>query len=200
MGTTETTTRARLTALAAVVAGLGAGFGGARGLVPLVQWDPGAWALVVVGVLTAAAALVLGLSAARRADRTSLGFAVAALCTSLAGLGIGSPAFPAGTILTTAAQALLIAFGILVARSGSGASRVVGWVVAVGAAVWLLGGPALWLGTLAGTTQTELAILFAVPAAGRVVAFVVAALLFAGPLVRPVGDGARFLWSTADVR
>lgn len=200
MGTTGTTTRGRLTALAAVVAGLGAAVGGVAGLGVLTQWDPGAWVLVVVGVVTAAAALVVGLSAARRADRTSLGFAVAALCTALAGLGIGSPAIPVATILTTAAQALLVAFGVLVVRSGSGASRAAGWVVAVGAAVWLLGGPALWLGTLPGTTQTGLTVLFAVPAAGRVVAFVVAALLFAGPLVRPVGDGARFLWSTADVR
>lgn len=200
MGTTGTTTQGRLTALAAVVAGLGAAAGGVAGLGVLTQWDPGLWVLVVAGTVTGVAALALGMRAARVGDRTTLGFAVGALCTALAGLGIGSPAIPVATILTTAAQALLVAFGILVVRSGSGASRTAGWVVAVGAAVWLLGGPALWLGTLPGTTQTGLTVLFAVPAAGRIVAFVVAALLFAGPLVRPVGDGARFLWSSADVR
>lgn len=75
-----------------------------------------------------------------------------------------------------------------------------GFALAVGAFVWLSGGLAIWLGTLPGTSQTVLTVLFAIPAVGQFAAFVAAALLFAGPLLRPVCAGGRYLWSTADVR
>lgn len=200
MGTTRTTAQDRWVALAAVLAALGPALGGTAGLVTLTQWDPGTRSLVVGAVVAGLAAVLVGLHARRRSDRTTLGFALAALLYTLSWVPLGAASFPVSTILSTASQALLVTFGVVVARRSTGAARIAGGVVAVAAAVWLLGGLAVWFGTLPGTSQAVLTALFAIPASGQVTAFLVAAVLFVGPLVRPVGDGVRSLWSTADVR
>lgn len=187
-------------ALAAVLAALGPALGGTAGLVTLTQWDPGTRSLVVGAVVAGLAAALVGVHAWRRSDRTTLGFALAALLYTLSWVPLGAASFPVSTILSTASQALLVTFGVVVARRSTAATRIAGGVVAVAAAVWLLGGLAVWFGTLPGTSQAVLTALFAIPASGQVTAFLVAAVLFVGPLVRPVGDGVRSLWSTADVR
>ncbi len=192
--------RDRWIALAAVVAALAPALSGFAGLVTLTQWDPGTVALRVGAVVGGLAAVVVGWVAWRRSDRTTLGFALAALCFALSWVPLGALSFPVSTILSIASKALLIAFGVVVLRRSTGATRIAGWVIAVAAAVWLLGGPAIWLGTLPQATQTMLTVLFTTPAVAQIVAFLAAAALFVGPLVRPVRAGARYLWTTADVR
>ncbi|ROP64494.1 hypothetical protein EDF24_2228 [Curtobacterium sp. PhB130] len=192
--------RDRWIALAAVVAALAPALGPVAGQVVLTQWDPGQPVLVGAAVVGGLAAVVVAVSAWRRGDRTSLGFALSALCSALSWAPLGPLSFPITTILLITSEALLITFGVMVLRRGTGASRVAGWVIAVGAFVWLFGGLAIWLGTLPGTPQSMLTVLFAIPAIGQFAAFVAAALLFVGPLLRPVRAGARYLWSTADVR
>lgn len=73
-------------------------------------------------------------------------------------------------------------------------------MIAVAAAVWLVGGFSLWFGTSPDASEGLLDVLVTLPALGQAVAFLTAALLFVGPLLRPVGAGARYLWSTAEVR
>ncbi len=170
------------------------------GLVTLTQWDPGTVTLRVAVVLGGIAAVVVGAVAWRRGDRVTLGFALACLCAALAWVPLGPLSFPVSTIVGIAAEALLIAFGVLLLRRETGWVRVAGWVVTVGGTLWLLGGLAVWIGTLPRATETTLVVLFTVPALGQLVAFAAAAALFVGPLVRPVHTGARYLWSTADVR
>ena len=53
----------------------------------------------------------------------------------------------------------------------------------------------LWL-----PPRDALTAVFAVPQTALLVASIGAAVVSAPPLVRPVGDGARRLWETADVR
>ncbi|MFZ6990918.1 hypothetical protein ACO0E1_03415 [Curtobacterium sp. RRHDQ66] len=192
--------RDRWIALAAVVAALAPALSGFAGLVTLTQWDPGTIALRVGAVVGGLAAVVVGWVAWRRSDRTTLGFALAVLCFALSWVPLGALSFPVSTILSIASEALLIAFGVVVLRRSTGATRIAGWVIAVAAAVWLLGGLAIWLGTLPQATQTMLTILFTTPAVAQIVAFLAAAALFVGPLLRPVRAGARYLWTTADVR
>jgi len=192
--------RDRWIALAAVVAALVPALSGFAGLVTLTQWDPGTVALRVGAVLGGLAAVVVGWVAWRRSDRTMLGFALAALCFALSWVPLRALSFPVSTILSIASEALLIAFGVVVLRRSTGATRIAGWVIAVAAAVWLLGGLGLWFAALPQVTQTMLSVLFAIPAVAQIVAFLAAAALFVGPLLRPVRSGARYLWTTADVR
>jgi hypothetical protein len=153
-----------------------------------------------VVVIGGVAAVVVAVVAWRRPDRASLAFALSVVLQALAWVPFPTALWPVSTILWTAAQALLVTFGVLVVRRSSGLVRIAGWVVSVGAAAWLLGTLALSSSVVLDASQETLSALFAVPAAGQFIAFVAAALLFAGPLLRPVGDGARYLWSTADVR
>lgn len=216
------TTRDRLTALAAVVAAL------VPALAVVSDWLQFALDLqedrYVVGFRTVlavgiVAAALVAVRALRGQDRVLLGFALAVLTWSLAGF-VPSSAWPVGTVLFIAARALLFVFGVLLVlrtraatAPGAGTSttstgpaggrvhRVAAWAVLVGAGVWLawtvvepvLFG--LWV-----PPQDALTGLFAIPQAGQFVAFVGAVLVFVPPLVRPVRDGARRLWETADVR
>jgi hypothetical protein len=200
MGSTTTNRQEQRTALAGVVAALAPALAGVLGLVVFAGWYLEPPVRIVGAVVGGVAAVVVALAARRRRDRATLGFAVSVMCFALSWLPLGSASFAVGSILALAAQALVIAFGVMVLRRSTGAARVAGWVVASAGAVWLVGGLAIWLGTLPGVSQEALTVLFTLPAAGQAVAFLTAALLFVGPLVRPVGDGARYLWSTAEVR
>ncbi len=187
-------------ALAGVVAALAPALTGVAGLVVSTGWylePPMRTAGAVVGGI---AAVVVALAARRRHDRAALGFALSVLCFALTWLPLGAASFAVGSILSLASQALVIAFGVMVLRRSTGAARAAGWVIAVAGAVWLVGGLTIWFGTLPGASQELLTLLFTFPALGQAVAFLTAALLFVGPLVRPVGAGARYLWSTAEVR
>lgn len=190
----------RWIALAAVVAGLAPALSGFAGIVSLTQWDPGLVALQVGAVLGGLGSVVVGWSAWRRSDRPTLGFALAALCFALGWIPFGALSFPISTILSIASDALLIAFGIVVLRRSSGATRFAGWAIVVATAVWLLGGLGLWLVIVPEATQTTLTVLFTISGVAQIVAFLAATALFVGPLLRPVRAGARYLWSTADVR
>jgi hypothetical protein len=200
MGSMTTDVQERWTALAAVVAALAPGLTGVVGLVLLTQWYLEPPVLIVGAVIGGVAAAAVAVAAYRRHDRVTLGFAVSVLCSALGWLPLGGASFAVSTILTLASQALAVAFGVMVARRGRGATRIGGWVIAVAAAVWLLGGFSLWFGTSPSASQGLVDVLVTLPAFAEAVAFLTAALLFVGPLVRPVGDGARYLWSTAEVR
>ena len=200
MGSMTTNRQEQSTALAGVVAALAPALSGVVGLVLLTDWYLEPPVLIVAAVIGGVAAVLLALAAHRRHDRVTLGFAVSVLCFALWWLPLGGASFAVSSILTLASQALAVAFGVMVARRGRGASRVAGWVIAVAAAVWLVGGFTLWFGTSPSAPQGLVDVLVTLPAAGQAVAFLTAALLFVVPLLRPVGTGARYLWSTAEVR
>jgi len=200
MGSTTTNRQEQWTALAGVVAALAPAFAGVLGLVVYAGWYLEPPVRVAGAVVGGIAAVVVAIAAGRRRDRAAVGFAVSVMCFALTWLPLGGASFAVGSILALASQALLITFGVMVLRRSTGAARAAGWVITVAGAVWLVGGPAIWLGTLPGVSQDALTLLFTLPAAGQAAAFLTAALLFVGPLLRPVGDGARYLWSTAEVR
>ena len=200
MGTMTTNRQEQWTALAGVVAALAPALSGVVGLVLLTDWYLEPPVLIVAAVIGGVAAVLLALAAHRRHDRVTLGFAVSVLCFALWWLPLGGASFAVSSILTLASQALAVAFGVMVARRGRGASRVAGWVIAVAASVWLVGGFTMWFGTSPSAPQGLVDVLVTLPAAGQAVAFLTAALLFVEPLLRPVGAGARYLWSTAEVR
>lgn len=183
-----------------MVAALAPALSGFAGIAALTQWDPGTIALRVGAVLGGLASIVVGWSAWRRSDRPTLGFALATLCFALGWIPFGAVLSPISTILSIASDALLIAFGVVVLRRGTGATRAAGWVIVVATAVWLLGGLGLWFVLAPQATQTTLTVVFTISGVAQIVAFLAAAALFVGPLVRPVRAGARYLWSTADVR
>ncbi|PZF61462.1 hypothetical protein DEJ33_16525 [Curtobacterium sp. MCPF17_047] len=214
------TTRDRLTALAAVVAALVPAIAVVASWPQVAltwpdQYSIGFRAVMAVGL---AAAAVVTIEALRSHDHVLLAFALAALTYSVAGLVPGA-AWPLGTVLFIAARVLLFVFGVrLVLRTRpstttdtttdttAGAAsgplhRVAAWAVLVGAGIWLawtVVEPVLF-GFLM-PPQDALSVLFAIPQTAQFVAFVGALLVFAPPLLRPVGDGARRLWETADVR
>lgn len=214
------TTRDRLTALAAVVAALVPAIAVVASWLQVAltwpdQYSIGFRAVMAVGL---AAAAVVTMQALRSHDHVLLAFALAALMYSVAGLVPGA-AWPLGTVLFIAARVLLFVFGVLLVlrtRSSTTADtatdttagaasgplhRVAAWAVLVGAGIWLawtVVEPVLfgfWM-----PPQDALTVLFAIPQTAQFVAFVGALLVFAPPLLRPVGDGARRLWETADVR
>jgi hypothetical protein len=214
------TTRDRLSALAAVVAAL------VPALAVVATWSQlaltaqdlytvGFRTVMVVGVVAAALVTVRAL---RGHDRVLLAFALAVLTWSVAGL-LPDAVWVLGTVLFIAARVLVFVFGVLlVVRTrtdtaptadtiaGAGAAggrlhRVAAWAVLVGGGVWLVWTvvePVLY--GLWTPTQDWLTVLFAIPQTAQFVAFVGAAVVFVPPLLRPVGDGARRLWETADVR
>jgi hypothetical protein len=214
------TTRDRPTALAAVVAALVPALAVVAAWLQLAltwqeQYTLGFRTVMVVGVLAAGLVAVRGL---RGHDHVLLAFALAALTYSLAGLVPGA-VWGLGTVLFVAARVLFVVFGVLLVlhtstgpstSTGSSTStgatggrvhRVAAWAVLVGAGVWLAWTVVepvffgLWM-----PPQDALTAVFAIPQTAQFVASVGAVLLFAPPLVRPVGDGARQLWETADVR
>ncbi|PZE38325.1 hypothetical protein [Curtobacterium sp. MCPF17_031] len=210
------TTRDRLTALAAVIAALVPALAVVASWLQLAlawpeQYAVGFRAVMGIGLV---AAIVVTVRALRSRDDVLLAFALAVLAYALAGL-VPSAVWAVGTVLFIAARVLLFVFGVLLvlrtrpsttADTTAGAAsgplhRVAAWAVLVGAAVWLawtVVEPVLfgfWM-----PPQDALTTLFAVPLTGLFVACVGAELVFAPPLLRPVGDGARRLWETADVR
>ncbi|PZE57325.1 hypothetical protein DEJ24_12215 [Curtobacterium sp. MCPF17_001] len=218
------TTRDRLTALAAVVAALVPAIAVVASWLQVAltwpdQYSIGFRTVMAVGL---AAAAVVTIEALRNHDHVLLAFALAALTYSVAGLVPGA-AWPLGTVLFIAARVLLFVFGVLLvlrtrpsttgdtttdttADTTAGAAsgplhRVAAWAVLVGAGIWLawtVVEPVLfgfWM-----PPQDALTVLFAIPQTAQFVAFVGALLVFAPPLLRPVGHGARRLWETADVR
>jgi hypothetical protein len=169
--------------------------------------------LVVVGLLAAA---VVTAHAVRQRDRVLLTVAVAALAFCVASV-LPRGFDPVATILFLAAQVLLLVFGILLVRrsaapgpgetatgSGTGSGRLqraAGWFVTVGAGLWIAADVVVQLVFRVWIPPQEAITAFiVVPEVGQLVGFVAAALLFAPPLLRPVGAGARRLWDTADVR
>lgn len=200
--TVRSTTSARWAALAAVVAALVPALGVVG--VWADQTIGGSWTYGpvarVLGVVGLLAGVVTAVLAARRGDRATLGFGLAAVALPL-GVLVASVLHPVAAVLLLLARVLLVAFGVVVALRSAGARRVAGWSVTVGAGVWLLSEIGMdvlfrfWI-----PPQEALLPFFTVPQVGQFVGFVVAALLFVPPLVRPVGAGLRRLWATADVR
>lgn len=193
-------TRDHPIAIAGVVAGVLPALSGLVGLTTLTGWYPATGVQATAAVVAAVAAVVVGLAGRRRADRATLAFAVAVVLLALAWVPVPPALWPLTTILRVASKGLLLAFGVLVVQRSSGLTRLAGWLVAGGAVVWLLGGVVVWFGVVPDASQELLGALFLVGPVGMFVGFLAAALLFAGPLLRPVGRGARYLWSTADVR
>ena len=223
------TTRDRLTALAAVVAALVPAFPVVAewlqfALVLQEQYSVTFRIVMVVGIVAAALVTVRAL---RGRDRVLLVFALAALTYSVASL-VPSAVWGLRSVLFIVSWVLLFVFGLLLVvrtrtrtatgtRTGTAVSstavsstagaasgrfhRVTAWAVLVGAAVWLawtVVQPVLF--TLWIPPQDALTAVFAVPQAALLVACIGAVLVFVPPLVRPVRDGARRLWETADVR
>jgi len=218
------TTRDRLTALAAVVAALVPAFPVVAewlqfALVLQEQYSVTFRIVMVVGIVAAALVTVRAL---RGRDRVLLVFALAALTYSVASL-VASAIWGLSSVLFIVSWVLLFVFGLLLVvrtrtrtttgtrtgtavRSTAGAAsgrfhRVTAWAVLVGAAVWLawtIVQPVLF--TLWLPPQDALTAVFEVPQAALLVACIGAVLVFVPPLVRPVRDGARRLWETADVR
>ncbi|MCJ1713066.1 hypothetical protein ACLBWP_16190 [Microbacterium sp. M1A1_1b] len=193
-------TRERLIALAGVVAALLPAVDGVAGLATLTTWYPGRGVLATGAVVAALCAVVIGLGAWRRADRTTLALALSVVLFALTWLPVPLGLWPISAIALLASQALLIAFGVLVARRSTGLTRITGWSVAAGGIVWLLGGLVTWFGAVPNASQELLGALFVIAPLGMLIGFLAAAVLFAGPLLRPVAQGARYLWSTAEVR
>ena len=218
------TTRDRLTALAAVVAALVPAFPVVAewlqfALVLQEQYSVTFRIVMVVGIVAAALVTVRAL---RGRDRVLLVFALAALTYSVASL-VANAIWGLSSVLFIVSWVLLFVFGLLLVvrtrtrtttgtrtgtavRSTAGAAsgrfhRVTAWAVLVGAAVWLawtVVQPVLF--TLWIPPQDTLTAVFEVPQAALLMACIGAVLVFVPPLVRPVGDGARRLWETADVR
>ena len=218
------TTRDRLTALAAVVAALVPAFPVVAewlqfALVLQEQYSVTFRIVMVVGIVAAALVTVRAL---RGRDRVLLVFALAALTYSVASL-VASAIWGLSSVLFIVSWVLLFVFGLLLVvrtrtrtttgtRTGTavpstaGAAsgrfhRVTAWAVLVGAAVWLawtVVQPVLF--TLWLPPQDALTAVFEVPQAALLMACIGAVLVFVPPLVRPVRDGARRLWETADVR
>jgi hypothetical protein len=187
----------RLSALAAVVAALVPAVTVVVGwLDRMAEW-PTSSGLGVVGLVAGAVTAVL---AARRGDRATLGFGIAAVALPL-GVLLPTVLHPVATVLLLLARVLLVVFGVVLVVRSSGPRRTAGWFVTVGAGVWLLSEAAMnvllrvWI-----PPQEALLPLFTVPQVGEFVGFTAAALVFVPPLVRPVGAGVRRLWDTADVR
>lgn len=166
------------------------------------RFGSGMRTLVVVGLLAAA---VVTVDALRRHDHGVLSFGIAALAFGVASV-LPRGFDPVATILFLVAQVLLLVFGILLVRLTVGPDsgrlqRTAGRLVAVGAGLWIAADVAeqlvfrVWM-----PPQEALVGIFAIPQAGQFVGFLAAALLFAPPLLRPVGAGVRRLWDTADVR
>lgn len=203
----DRTRAARWIPLAAVVAGLVPALSVvADWLQFAVGWPDrfgiGMRTLVVVGLLAAA---VVTVDALRRHDRVVLSFDIAALAFGVASV-LPRGFDPVATILFLVAQVLLLVFGILLVRLTAGPDsarlqRAAGRLIAVGAGLWIAADVAeqlvfrVWM-----PPQEALVGIFAIPQVGQFVGFLAAALLFAPPLLRPVGAGVRRLWDTADVR
>jgi len=217
-------TRDRLTALAAVVAALVPAFPVVAewlqfALVLQEQYSVTFRIVMIVGIVAAALVTVRAL---RGRDRVLLVFALAALTYSVASL-VASAIWGLSSVLFIVSWVLLFVFGLLLVvrtrtrtttgtrtgtavRSTAGAAsgrfhRVTAWAVLVGAAVWLawtVVQPVLF--TLWIPPQDTLTAVFEVPQAALLMACIGAVLVFVPPLVRPVRDGARRLWETADVR
>ncbi|WIB16457.1 hypothetical protein DEJ34_04795 [Curtobacterium sp. MCPF17_050] len=192
----------RLSALAAVVAAL------VPAVTVVIGWldRMAAWptssglGVVGLGVVGLVAGAVTAVLAARRGDRATLGFGLAAVALPL-GVLLPTALHPGATVLLLLARVLLLVFGVVLVVRSSGSRRTAGWFVTVGAGVWLLSEAVMnvlfrvWI-----PPQGALLPLFTVPQVGEFVGFAAAALVFVPPLVRPVGAGVRRLWDTADVR
>ncbi|PZE93372.1 hypothetical protein [Curtobacterium sp. MCBD17_008] len=187
----------RLSALAAVVAALVPAVTVVIGWLDRMAAWPTSSGLGVVGLVAGAVTAVL---AARRGDRATLGFGLAAVALPL-GVLLPTALHPVATVLLLLARVLLLVFGVVLVVRSSGSRRTAGWFVTVGAGVWLLSEAVMnvlfrvWI-----PPQEALLPLFTVPQVGEFVGFAAAALVFVPPLVRPVGAGVRRLWDTADVR
>lgn len=192
----ERATGERLAALLAAVATLIAGLSGIAAAVVLTQWDPPRALLVAGAVLAGIAAVVVGAVAWRSASRPLLAVAVSVLAYALSSAVSGV----AITVLVVVAQAALIAFGVLVARSAQGAGRVLGWTVVVAAAGWFVTLLALSTVPLFLLPQWGLDVAVSLPYVLQAVGYLAATVLVAVPLLRPVASGAAQLWSSAEVR
>jgi hypothetical protein len=192
----------RLAALVAVVAGL------VPALDVLARWlqqtgdRPSSSGLGIgaVGIVGLVAGAVTAVLAARRGDRATLGFGLAAVALPL-GVLLPTVLHPVAAVVLLLARVLLVVFGVVLVVRSSGLRRTAGWFVTVGAGVWFVSEVAMNVAFRFWTPPQEALLpLFTVPQVGQFVGFVAAALVFVPPLVRPVGTGLRRLWDTAEVR
>ncbi|MFJ4221551.1 hypothetical protein [Curtobacterium luteum] len=184
----------RWIALAAVVAALAPALSGV--LQSTIVFVPQTW-LVAGSVLGAVGALVVLVAAWLSRARATVTFALATLLYAVSWPVPGI----VGSFVALVAIVLLLAFGVQVVRGSSGFRRVLGWVVAVGGSLLVLSHFALsWFAPLAAVSRTALDLIVLAPGVVQAVTYAAAAVLFLPPLLRPVRDGIRTLWSTADVR
>jgi hypothetical protein len=184
----------RWIALAAVVAALAPAVRGA--LEATIVFVPQTW-LVAGSVLGALGAVVVLVAAWLTRARATVTFALATLLYAVSWPVPGI----VGSFAALGAIVLLLAFGVQVVRGSSGFRQVLGWVVAVGGGLLVLSHFALsWFAPLAAVSQAALDVIVLAPGVVQAVAYGAAAVLFLPPLLRPVRDGARTLWSTAEVR
>ncbi|GGL09721.1 type IV secretory pathway VirB2 component (pilin) [Curtobacterium luteum] len=184
----------RWIALAAVVAALAPALSGV--LQSTIVFVPQTW-LVAGSVLGALGAVVVLVAAWLTRARATVTFALATLLSAVSWPVPGI----VGSFVALVAIVLLLAFGVQVVRGSSGFRRVLGWVVAVGGVLLVVSHFALsWFAPLAAVSQAALDLVVLAPGVVQAVTYAAAAVLFLPPLLRPVRDAVRTLWSTADVR
>ncbi|PCN47498.1 hypothetical protein Csp2054_11505 [Curtobacterium sp. 'Ferrero'] len=181
-------------ALAAVVAAF---VPAVRGVLEVtIVFVPGRW-LVAGAVIGAVGAAVVLVAAHRSGARATVTFALATLLYAVSWPVPGV----IGSFLDLIGIGLLLGFGVLVVRGSTGYRRVLGWIVAVGAAGLVVGHFALsWFFPLTLVSQTALDVIVVAPSIVQAVTYGAAGVLFLPPLLRPVGAGVRTLWSSAEVR
>lgn len=184
----------RWIALAAVVAALAPAARGA--LEATIVFVPQTW-LVTGAVLGGLGAVVVLVAAWRPRARATVTFALATLLYAVSWPVPGI----VGSFVALVAVVLLLAFGVQVVRGSSGFRRALGWIVALGGGLLVVAHFALsWFAPLAAVSQAALNVIVLAPGVVQAVAYAAAAVLFLPPLLRPVRDVARTLWSTAEVR
>ena len=184
----------RWIALAAVVAALAPAARGA--LEATIVFVPQTW-LVTGAVLGGLGAVVVLVAAWRTRARATVTFALAALLYAVSWPVPGI----VGSFVALVAVVLLLAFGVQVVRGSSGFRRALGWIVALGGGLLVVAHFALsWFAPLAAVSQAALNVIVLAPGVVQAVAYAAAAVLFLPPLLRPVRDVARTLWSTVEVR
>jgi len=186
----------RWASAAAATAAVVAALGGLAGAVALTQWDPGPTVLLVGAVVAGVAAAAAAGWSWRNGDRVLFTAAVSVLAYALSWVAPGVLV----TVVVVVAQGALLASGVRTIRSARGTRRALGWTAAIAAALWFVSLLSLSTPLLVALPQDSLGVTLSLPYLFQTLGYLAAAALVAGPLLRPVGAGARSLWSSAEVR